>query len=160
MPIGSNRALQVRIADRLRANLARDEVTGLPFVDSLSEADQSELCEMGGGRLAVVAMCVNAEAVSDVARAVEEHVRRTDLLCRADPKTLLLLAPGLDPLAGRALVERLRNLLTQSRYAPVSMGAAFRSPASPIGWTTSELIAEAELCAAEAVMLGSSEATS
>src|ERR1700736_3228064 len=98
MSIGLNRALQVRTADRLRAKLARDEATGLPIAGALSEADQRELCEVGGGRVAAVAICIDAwtpfemepqllhEAgertlvVREVARFVDERVRRTDLV--------------------------------------------------------------------------------
>ena len=42
MPARLNRALQVRTADRLRASLARDEGSGLPLVNALSEESLRE----------------------------------------------------------------------------------------------------------------------
>jgi hypothetical protein len=139
-----NRALQVRAADRMRAALGRDVATGLPAIEDLSEADQRELCDIGGGRLAAVAIRLHGPAQVDVARLLEEHVRRTDLLGTLGGNLLLLLAPGLDPVGGRSLADRLHVLLIESDVT-VSVGAAYRSAASSTGWTTRALAAEAEL---------------
>ncbi len=175
MPTGLNRALQVRTADRLRTELVRDEATGLPIVGALSEADRRELCEVGGGRVAAVAICVDAWTpfetelhvmhdggepglvVREVARFVEEHVRRTDLLGWMSADTLLVLAPGLDAVGGRSLAARLCSLLADHQLdiagmpldLRVRVGSACRSHASPSGWTMSALGAEAELQASE-----------
>jgi hypothetical protein len=126
MPTNLNRALQVRTADRLRASLARDEASGLPLIDALSDADEQELCEVGGGRVAAVAIRIAPSGPGDVqepvarsrtgmlrevARLVHQHVRRSDLLGSLDPDTLVVLAPGLDSTGGRHLVHRLRELL-------------------------------------------------
>jgi hypothetical protein len=161
MPTGLNRALQVRTADRLRAGLARDELTGLPAVDALSDMDQEEMCEVGGGRLAAVAIrlepsAVHALALDEVVRLIDEHVRRTDLLAALHAGTLVVLAPGLDPVGGQRLAERLRDLLT-NRQADlrVQVGAAYRSAASPQGWTIRALAAEAESHATEALAVES-----
>jgi hypothetical protein len=160
-----NRALQVRTADRLRAALGSDAVSGLPVIDGLSELDQRALCEAGGGRLAAVSIRVTWRAleqlsaqqldgltIREVARLLDDHVRRTDLLGVLAADTLLVLAPGLDPVSGRSLAERLRDLLADRLIEVgdaqvelrVKVGAAFRSAASPPGWTTRALAAEAE----------------
>jgi hypothetical protein len=169
MPTGMIRALQVRTADRLRASLVVDSLSGLPAIDALSEADQRELCDVGGGRLAAVAIQVSWRPGSDVAeprvlqlqalmmrevaRLIDDHVRRTDLLGILGADTLLVLAPGLDPLGGRSLADRLRTFLSDRIVEVgglqvellVKVGAAFRSAASPPGWTTRALAAEAEI---------------
>jgi GGDEF domain-containing protein len=166
MPTGMIRALQVRTADRLRASLVVDSLSGLPSIDALSEADQRELCDVGGGRLAAVAIQVSWRAVEEtrvlqlqalmvreVARLIDDHVRRTDLLGILGTDTLLVLAPGLDPLSGRSLADRLRTFLADRIVEAggtavellVKVGAAFRSAASPPGWTTRALAAEAEI---------------
>jgi hypothetical protein len=160
MPSNLNRALQVRTADRLRASLGRDEVHGLPVIDGLSDADQRALCDVGGGRLAAVAIRVSSSAdeprtlvAREVSRLVAEHVRRTDLFGALGKETLLILSPGLEPLGGQALAQRLRDLLNQRQMhiggyrlvLRVQVGAAYRSAASPAGWTAQGLAAEAEL---------------
>jgi len=171
MPTGLNRALQVRTADRLRAELGRDEATGLPIVGSLSEADRRELCDVGGGRVVAVAICVDrwtpfdalasacqrTMVMREVARLVDENVRRTDLLCWLSAETLVVLAPGIDPVGGRSLAGRLRVTLTRGSVeiagAPVELqvrvGCASRSHASPSSWTLAALGAEAEFQARE-----------
>src|SRR5947209_5286142 len=106
MPISLNRALLVRAADRVRDALPRDETTGLPQVGRLAEAQQRELCDVGGGRLAAVAICAATVSLAEVARLLEPHVRRTDLLGVLDSAALMVLAPGLDPVSGQCLVER------------------------------------------------------
>jgi hypothetical protein len=173
VPTGHNRALQVRTADRLRAELSRDEATGLPIVGTLSEQDRCELCDVGGGRVVAVAICVDgwtgvgavelrvlgderAVVMREVARLVEENVRRTDLLGWLGAETLILLAPGIDPVGGRSLAIRLRNSLTRGSVdiagTPVQLqvrvGCASRSHASPSSWTLAALGAEAEMQAA------------
>jgi hypothetical protein len=172
MPIGLNRALQVRTADRLRAELASEQQTGLPQIAALTAIDQRELCEVGGGRLAAVAVKIDswmvhpAEEARDVAavpvltvREVVEligaHIRRTDLLAALSASTLIVLAPGLEPVGGRSLADRLRNLFVSRTldvagaqvYLRVHVGAAYRSLASPSGWTVAELAALAEMAA-------------
>jgi hypothetical protein len=166
MPHGLNRALQVRTADRLRAALGRDEATGLPIVGALSDADRRELCDVGGGRVVAVAICVDGylprtgEAgivIREVARLLDEHVRRTDLLGWLGAETLIVLAPGIDAVAGRSLAARLQSMLARSHVeisgTPVELrirvGCASRSHASPSNWTLAALGAEAEMQAAE-----------
>ena len=174
MPTGINRALQVRAANRLRASLARDELSGLPLIGALTPDDQRELLEVGGGRLAAIAIRVSADsadsadsagavgeevegpAMREVTRMIDAHVRRTDLLGWLEARTLLLVAPGMEPVGGRSLAERLREVLTgcfvevAGTQVPirVSVGVAYRSAASPTGWTTRGLLAEAEVNAA------------
>lgn len=164
MPNGLNRALLVRTANRLRASLARDELSGLPLVAALSDADQWELLEVGCGRLATITLRLESPggeevqrlALREVARMVDEQVRRTDLLGWLDASTLLVLAPGLEPQGGRSLVERLRKLLASCRVSVggamvdvhVAVGVAYRSGASPAGWTPRNLASEAEVNAA------------
>src|SRR4051794_6325971 len=93
MPSGFNRALQVRVANRLRAQLACDAESGLPLIEGLSEVDQRDLCESGGGRLAAVLIVVTsvtetqpgdssrgAPGAAELARRISPEVRRTDLL--------------------------------------------------------------------------------
>src|SRR5450759_5416460 len=108
MPTRLDRALQVRTADRLRATLARDASSGLPIVGALSDNDQRELCQVGGGRLAAVVIHVEwiIDAVphpravhevqtlvmTEVARLVDEQVRHTDLLGSLRADALLILA--------------------------------------------------------------------
>jgi hypothetical protein len=165
VPPGLNRALQVRTADRLRDALMRDAQSDLPRISALSADDQRELCEVGGGRLAAVAIQVEwlaeAEApaeleglcIREVGRLMSEHVRRTDLVGSLRHDTLIVLAPGMDPAGGASLCERLRRLLVDRRLEidgvavslRVRVGAAYRSPASPGGWTTHGLAAEAQL---------------
>ncbi len=167
MPTGLNRALQVRTADRLRAKLGRDEATGLPVVGALSEADRRELCEVGGGRVVAVAICVDlalpalgdarALVMRQVARLVDEKVRRTDLLGWLRAETLIVLAPGIDAVGGRCLANRLRSSLTNSHLEiggppiqlRVRVGCASRSHASPTSWTLAALGVEAEFQATE-----------
>ena len=179
MSTGLNRALLVRTADRLRAELVRDETTGLPIVDELSEADRRELCEVGGGRIAVVAICLEARTTPEaelhvvldgaepglVVRAVAQflgtHVRRTDLVCSSNAEALLVVAPGLDAIGGRNLAARLHSLLTDGQLEIASMarelqlriGFACRSQASASGWTVSALGAEAALHASEPALV-------
>jgi hypothetical protein len=168
MPTGLNRALQVRTADRLRAELGRDDATGLPIVGALSEADRRELCDVGGGRVVAVAICVDgwtdqlrvlgAVVMREVARLVDENVRRTDLLGWLSAETLIVLAPGIDAVGARSLAARLRATLVHTGVeitgTPVQLqirvGCASRSQASPSGWTLSALGAEAEFNAAQA----------
>jgi hypothetical protein len=175
MTTGLNRALQVRTANRLRATLARDRVTGLPLVAALTEHDQRELCDVGAGRLAAVAIRVQPDVIvevhpgvppresaraqtprqsaraatlREVVGALEPCVRRTDLLAVLSAETLVVLVPGLDPVGGQALAERLRELLLASLAtgtARIEVGSAFRSGASSSGWTAGALAAEAEL---------------
>ena len=45
--------------------------------------------------------------VREVARLMDEHVRRTDLLGWLSAETLLVLAPGIDSVGGRSLAMRL-----------------------------------------------------
>ncbi|MGI9148397.1 MAG: hypothetical protein ACR2IK_17920 [Chloroflexota bacterium] len=168
MPARLNRALQVRTADRLRASLARDPTSGLPVVDALSDDDERELREVGGGRLAAVVFCI--ERVVDRARSSSEvhegqclatreaahliggQVRRTDLLGWFAADALVILAPGLDRVSAQALAERLGHLFADRRLAVgdphahlrVNIGVAFRSAASPAGWTALTLVQEAE----------------
>ena len=177
MAVGLNRALQVRAADRLRAELARDAVTGLPIAGALSEADRTELCEVGGGRVAAVAICIDSWTpgevtlnlaqqdrertlvVREVARLVDKHVRRTDLVGWLSRETLLVLAPGIDAVGSRSLAARIQGLLAErpvdlagiSRALRVRVGTASRCYASPSSWTLSGLVAEAELQAGEPV---------
>src|SRR5579859_723186 len=122
------RALQVRAADRLRASLPRDDVSGLPAAGALSDDAQRDLCTVGGGRLAAVVIHlewtvdpvryprasheVQKLVIREVARLVEQHVRRTDLLGPLRADALLILAPGLDLISGQSLAERLRDLFT------------------------------------------------
>ena len=149
-----NRTLQVRTANRLRADLPRERVTGLPVLGALSDADQRELCEVGGGRLTAVAICVaEARMLCEVTRLVDAEVRHTDLFGWIDDGTLVVLAPGLDPVAGEALADRLRRLLLdwlieldgQQVALAVDVGSAHRSGVSPAGWTIRALAAEAVL---------------
>jgi hypothetical protein len=173
MPTGLNRALQVRTADRLRAELGRDEATDLPIVGSLSEADRRELCDVGGGRVVAVAICVDgwvpleldlrvlgderALVMREVARLLDENVRRTDLLGWLSADTLIVLSPGIDAVGGRSVAKRLQTTLVRARIEVAGMplelrirvGCASRSHASPAGWTLAALGAEAELHANE-----------
>ncbi len=166
MPTGLNRALQVRTADRLRAELGRDEATGLPIVGSLSEADRRELCDVGGGRVVALAICVDglrvpvderATVMRVVARLVDENLRRTDLLGSFSAETLLVLAPGMDAVGARSLAKRLQTMLVRARFEiagkplepRVRVGCASRSHASPPNWTLAALGAEAEFQASE-----------
>jgi hypothetical protein len=157
MPMGLNRTLQVRTANRLRADLPRDASSGLPAIGALSELDQRELSEVGGGRLTAVAICVvDSVMVGEVVRVVAAAVRRTDLFGWLNDETLVVLAPGLDPVAGQALADRLRDLFVdhdveidgQATSVQVEVGSAHRSGASGTGWTIRALTAEAELQAA------------
>jgi GGDEF domain-containing protein len=173
MPTHHNRALQVRTADRLRANLARDAMTGLPVVGALPEDDQRELCDGGGGRVAAVVILlewtidvlhrprpiheVQALVMTEAARLVGEQVRRTDLLGSLSDDALVIFAPALDPVSGHSLVERLRELFVDCHLAVgyvhvqlrAKVGVASRSAASPAGWTTQTLAEEAERNASE-----------
>jgi GGDEF domain-containing protein len=168
MPAHLNRALQVRTADRLRAGLARDELSGLPVVGALSDDDQRELREVGGGRLAAivfrVAWVIDAAhsprpirevqtlVMGEVARLIDLQVRRTDLLGSLSQDVLVIFAPALDPMSGQSLAERLRELFAGRHLeigdlrvtVRVKVGVASRSSASPVGWTTQTLAAEAE----------------
>ncbi len=176
MSTGLNRALQVRTADRLRSELVRDEATGLPIVGALSESDRRELCDVGGGRVVAVAVCIDAwapfemeqlhvvhddderaQVMREVVRLIEDNVRRTDLLGWLNAETLIVLAPGIDAVGGRCLAARLGVMLTESRVDIAGMplalrarvGCASRSHASPSSWTLSALGVEAELHAGE-----------
>lgn len=123
---------------------------------------------MGGGRLAAVALCVDvataaemevaepaapALVVREVARLIDEHVRKTDLLGWWSDDTLLVLAPGLDALGARSLATRLRGMLANRHFeiagTPVELrvkvGSACRSAASPSGWTMNTLGADAQV---------------
>jgi hypothetical protein len=51
-----NRALQVQVADALRARLRRSNGTGLPLVEALTIDDQRDLSAAGAGRVAAVAI--------------------------------------------------------------------------------------------------------
>jgi len=124
------------------------------MLGALSDADQRELCEVGGGRLSAVAICVaDARMVCEVTRLIDAAVRRTDLFGWLHDGTLVVLAPGLDPVAGQVLADRLRTLFVdwlieldgQQVALKVEVGSAHRCAASPRGWTIRALIAEAEL---------------
>jgi hypothetical protein len=168
MPARLNRALQVRSAERLRSSLARDDISGLPAVGALSVDDQRELREVGGGRLSAIVFRVawvidpahyprpirevQCLVMSAAARLIDEQVRRTDLLAALSEDAFVILAPALDPMSGQSLVERLRELFA-SRHLEIDdlqvqlrikVGVASRSAASPAGWTTQTLAAEAE----------------
>jgi len=51
-----NRALQVQVADALRARLPRSAGTGLPLVEALTADDQRALSAAGAGRVTAVAI--------------------------------------------------------------------------------------------------------
>jgi GGDEF domain-containing protein len=95
--------------------------------------------------------------VREVARFVDDQVRRTDLVGWLSAKTLLVFAPGIDAIGSRSLAERLQLLLATHTLEIAGMplelhvrvGAASRSHASPSRWTLSALGAEAELQANE-----------
>lgn len=138
---GFNRALQVRAADRLRSQLPLDELTGLPRVGGLAEADLHDLCAAGGGRLAALTLVLASETSPvELTARLGAEVRRTDVLGVLEPRLLLLLVPGLDPLAGQSLVERLGRVV---HGLPVDIGIAYRSGASVTGWSTDALAADA-----------------
>ena len=76
----------------------------------------------------------------------------------------MVLAPGVDPVGGRALAGRLRELFIDRQVelqghvqleVRVSVGAAYRSGASRSGWTIRALAAEAELNASEPLAIES-----
>jgi hypothetical protein len=117
----------------------------LPTVDSLSEADAHELREIGDGRLGVVAIVApDAATVHAVASLVQADVRGTDLLVTHAEDTLLVVAPGLDPIGGQSLTVRLEALLSAALpETPVVLGAAYRSPLSLHGWHPTHLALEA-----------------
>jgi hypothetical protein len=139
--MATNRALQLRAMDDLRQRLGAP----LPAVDSLSEDDADQLREIGGGRLGVVAIVApDAASLDTVADLVQANMRRTDLLLTHADDTLLVLAPGLDPLGGQSLSARLEALLSERLpNTPVVLGAAYRSPLSLHGWHPTHLAAEA-----------------
>jgi len=163
-----DRALQLRTADRLRASLARDEISGLPLVGALGEDDQRELCQVGGGRLAALVIrvawtldpvasppdidAVRTLVMREVARIVNGQVRQTDVLGSLSADALLIFAPGLDRMNGLSLAERLRALFLAGHLAVggvevqtrITIGFAARAAASPAGWTTETLVEEAE----------------
>jgi GGDEF domain-containing protein len=169
MPASPSRALQVRTADRLRASLAREALTGLPFASGLSDADQRELDEVGGGRLAAIVFRVESlvgagqsartagevqsMVMREAARVIGQQVRRTDLLCSLREDALLLLAPALDRMNADRLAGRLRGLLPDGRLdigavqvqLRVKVGVATRGGGS---WTIATLAGEAERNAA------------
>jgi GGDEF domain-containing protein len=168
MPARLNRALQVRTADRLQSSLARDQISGLPVVGALSDDDQRELREVGGGRIAAIVFRVEwvidaarhpramhevqSLVMSEVARLIDVQVRRTDLLGSLSEDALVILAPALDPMSAQSLGERLRELFAGRQLelggvqvqVRVKVGVASRSAASPAGWTTQTLAQEAE----------------
>ena|SRR5579859_4045795 len=168
MPARLDRALQVRTADRLRASLARDQISSLPALGALEDQVQRDLCEVGGGRLAAVVIPVawtldearNPLAIHEVetlvmravAGLVDEQVRRTDLLGSLRADALLVLAPGLDPMSGQSLAQRLRDRFVHANLEvgdvqiqlKITVGFASRSAASPAGWTIQTLAEEAE----------------
>jgi GGDEF domain-containing protein len=98
-----------------------------------------------------------ALVMREVARLVDDNVRRTDVLGWLSAEVLLLIAPGLDPVGGRSLAARLRTALTRTRIEiagtplqlHVRVGCASRSHASPPNWTLTALGAEAEFQASE-----------
>jgi PleD family two-component response regulator len=93
----------------------------------------------------------------EVARLIDENVRRTDLLGWLSAETLIVLAPGIDAVGGRSVATRLRLVLVRSEIELVGtplelrirVGCASRSHASPSSWTLSALGAEAEFQASE-----------
>ncbi len=163
-----NRALQVRTANRLRASLARDEISDLPAVGSLSDDDESELREVGGGQVGAIVFRVgwvidaarypraideiHSLVMREVAERIDEQVRRTDLLCWLSEEALVVLAPALDPASARSMADRLsaffagRELEVGDLHVQlrVKVGIATRSPASAVGWTTRTLADEAQ----------------
>jgi hypothetical protein len=157
MSSGFNRALQMRVANRLRAELARDELSGLPLIDGLREVDQRELCDVGGGRVA--ALCISlpssCERIDALVEQISGEIRRTDLLAVLDPTLLVVLSPGLEPTGGQSLVDRLRDVCGHE----VTIAIAYRSGASLAGWTARELAAEALLYAQGQIVLDGAPAT-
>ena len=145
--VATNRALQLRAMDALRKRLVEtgDQLaSALPSVDRLAAADASELREMGAGRLGAVAMVVEDASMLDTAiPLVQSNVRRTDLLVTLADDTLIVLAPGLDPLGGQSLTARLDGLLVERLPSPAVVGVAYRSPLSLTGWDISQLADEA-----------------
>jgi hypothetical protein len=136
-----NRALQVRVANRLRERLAHDEGAALPLFEGLSELELREVCEVGGGRLAAIGILLCDADVHSVVGCIRDEVRRTDVLGMLDRDVLLLIVPGLDPIGGHSLLDRLRTLL--DAVPGVSIGIAYRSSASCSGWTARALAGEA-----------------
>ena len=147
MPVGFNRVRQVRVAERLRSNMLRDEALGLPVVETLTISDQRDLCEASGDRLAAVAIHLVGEpgSVREAASEVAGRLRRTDILCcsRSTPQLLVVLAPGVDPKAGWPMADRLFNLLANRPGGASRVGAAYRSAPSVASWTVADLVAEA-----------------
>ncbi|GAC1314322.1 MAG: hypothetical protein NVSMB2_03590 [Chloroflexota bacterium] len=141
MATSLNRALHVRVADRLRTSLVRHVASGLPDICRLSDVDQREFLDAGGGRLAVIALRLDPTTLREVVRLVSEAIRRTDLFGALADDTLLILAPGLTPNDGDVLLARLRSL---TDHLHVRLGLAYRSSASVLMWTSRALAAEAE----------------
>jgi hypothetical protein len=139
--MATNRALQLRAMDGLRQRLGG----ALPSVDRLADSEADQLREMGDGRLGAVAIVApDAASVEAVARVVGANVRGTDLLLTHADDTLLVLAPGLEPLGGQSLTARLQAQLSQHLpETPVVLGDAYRSPLSLHSWRPSHLAAEA-----------------
>jgi hypothetical protein len=148
----TNRALQLRAMDGLRKRLSEEKqgARALPSVASLADVDASELAEIGAGRLGAVAIVLPGTCpdLDSLTRLVQPSVRRTDLLVTQDNDTLVVLAPGLDPVGGQSLTARLERVLldglgeTSSAGLP-SLGTAYRSPLSLNGWDVAQLVQEA-----------------
>jgi GGDEF domain-containing protein len=87
-----------------------------------------------------------AEGLAELTRLVQSNVRRTDLLVSLGNDTLVVIAPGLDPLGGRGLSERLARLVAE-HLSPTdpspALGVAYRSPLSTARWAPAALAEEA-----------------
>ena len=140
MAASLNRALHVRVADRLRTSLARHVASGLPDISRIGDVDQREFLGAGGGRLALIALRLDPTTLREVVPLVSDAIRRTDLCGALADDTLVILAPGLTPNDGDVLVERLRSL---TEHLQVRIGLAYRSTASVSVWTPRALAAEA-----------------
>lgn len=141
MATSLNRALQVRVADRLRASLGRHVASGLPDLTSLTDVEQREIRDIGGGRLGVLVLRVDAASAQEISLRLRDGIRRTDLFGALADDTLLVLAPGLTPEDGDVLVIRLRGLLDD---LPARIGVTYHSSASDNLANPITLVAEAQ----------------
>ena len=149
--IAGNRALQLRAMDELRKRLSAigADVRSIPRLASLAGVDAPQLCDIGAGRLGVVAIVFlgPTRELDRVTHLVQSSVRRTDLLVSQGDDTLVVLAPGLDPAGGQRLTRRLQHVLSERACHPAAagpaLGGAYRSPLSLTGWDLAQLADEA-----------------
>lgn len=165
-PQRPERSALANVVQQVVNRLPRLPDVGIPSVEAITDQDLGRIRDVGGDRMGCIAVVVRyriieltgapppglANAVlAETVGVLGEAVRQSDLFVARPPDTLVVLAPGAEPLEGRRLVSRLMALVhrhdaeikgVQLEIVP-AFGAAYRSATPTTSWDIPQMINEA-----------------